>query len=253
MFGHSEHWNDFHYDRPAGVDFVCFTDDATLRSEFWEMRLMPASTLDPHRHSKSFKHRPHLHFPDHAVSLYIDNTVKLIAPVEEIFAFVERTKAPMVTFRHPERDCVYEEAAVIIRDKIDDPERVQAQMALYRKRGYPEHAGLHTLSMLLRRHHDKKLIKVLEALHEEIRRYSKRDQLAFDVLRRRYRLKVTALPGTVYDNALMTWPEIRNGARVPRNFDDARYLKLHPDVAAAKINPRQHYLHHGFAEGRSTG
>lgn len=37
---------------------------------------------------------------------------------------------------------------------------------------------------------------------------------------------------------------------IPPDFDDAVYLFLHPDVAAAKVNPREHYLRYGFSEGR---
>lgn len=37
---------------------------------------------------------------------------------------------------------------------------------------------------------------------------------------------------------------------LPSDFDPAGYLQLHGDVAAAKLDPAQHYLNHGAAEGR---
>lgn len=36
-------------------------------------------------------------------------------------------------------------------------------------------------------------------------------------------------------------------------FDQAAYLSSNPDVAAANIDPLQHYLQHGGIEGRSCG
>jgi SAM-dependent methyltransferase len=39
---------------------------------------------------------------------------------------------------------------------------------------------------------------------------------------------------------------------LPPGFSKARYLKLHPDVAAANIDPIEHYMLHGFDEGRQT-
>ena len=42
----------------------------------------------------------------------------------------------------------------------------------------------------------------------------------------------------------------RSKATLPADFDDGQYLALHPDVAAAGVNPRRHYLRHGHAEGR---
>jgi hypothetical protein len=37
---------------------------------------------------------------------------------------------------------------------------------------------------------------------------------------------------------------------MPADFDPAVYLKLHPDVHAARIDPRHHYIWHGMLEGR---
>lgn len=39
-------------------------------------------------------------------------------------------------------------------------------------------------------------------------------------------------------------------ATLPTGFSPDRYLRLNPDVAAAGIDPGQHYLEHGFDEGR---
>lgn len=38
---------------------------------------------------------------------------------------------------------------------------------------------------------------------------------------------------------------------VPDDFDDAAYLRINPDVAAAQVDPREHYLKHGREEGRT--
>jgi hypothetical protein len=37
---------------------------------------------------------------------------------------------------------------------------------------------------------------------------------------------------------------------LPDDFNDAKYLELNPDVAAAGVNPREHFLHFGAKEGR---
>jgi hypothetical protein len=39
-------------------------------------------------------------------------------------------------------------------------------------------------------------------------------------------------------------------SRVPEGFSPGRYLELNPDVAAAGVDPVQHYLEYGFREGR---
>lgn len=39
---------------------------------------------------------------------------------------------------------------------------------------------------------------------------------------------------------------------LPRGFSADRYLELHPDIAAANIDPVEHYMLYGFYEGRQT-
>jgi hypothetical protein len=37
---------------------------------------------------------------------------------------------------------------------------------------------------------------------------------------------------------------------IPPDFDDAAYLRANPDVAAAKADPRKHWVEYGYREGR---
>ena len=46
-------------------------------------------------------------------------------------------------------------------------------------------------------------------------------------------------------------PEENSASRLPHDFDSARYLVLHPDVAEAGVDPAHHYLTHGRFEGRA--
>lgn len=56
------------------------------------------------------------------------------------------------------------------------------------------------------------------------------------------------MPLNFYENDLLKWPIIANGQRLPRDFDDDRYLQLNPDVTS---DPRRHFLREGAAQGRS--
>jgi Protein of unknown function (DUF616) len=105
LFGFSEHFNDFRY-RRDGIDFICFTDDPTLRSKFWSMRRVPRRELDPARMAKRIKALPHRSLPEYDWSLYIDNTVRLkVAPAQLFDELLAPAASPRVCFRHPERDC----------------------------------------------------------------------------------------------------------------------------------------------------
>lgn len=53
-----------------------------------------------------------------------------------------------------------------------------------------------------------------------------------------------------YDMRLRDGFFSRPPAAVPKAFDAAAYLEANPDVAAAGVDPAEHYLNHGWREGR---
>ncbi|WP_195162426.1 glycosyltransferase domain-containing protein [Mesorhizobium sp. NBSH29] len=234
--------------RSPGIDFFCFTDDPHLNSTQWKIIQAPPSALDPHRRSKSFKHRPHLAFPDHAESLYLDNTIELKLGVAELFDLYLGSEVRLGAFRHELRDCIYDEADAVLAAAYDTRECVLPQIEHYRRQSYPAHYGLNSMGFILRRHNDHLVSATMDAWHEEVLRFSKRDQISFNYTAWKYKLPITLLPGTIADNPVMTWHHIAQ--RLPRDFDDDVYLALHEDVRLAGVNPRWHFLHHGLAEGR---
>jgi hypothetical protein len=98
--GYSEHFNDFVYERD-GIDFVCFTDDPELRSDFWTINPMSRGLLDPARAAKQIKALPHRFLPEYDWSLYIENTVRLKTSPKRLFdEFLARVRSSFVCFRH---------------------------------------------------------------------------------------------------------------------------------------------------------
>lgn len=248
MFGYSERFNDFAYEGAENIDFICFTDDPELTSAFWKIKVVPSGLLDPARTAKQFKVLAHRFLPDYDWSLYIDNTVRLKVPPQRIFdQFLAGTPSPFVCFRHYERKCVYDEADEVLRLGYDDPIRVHAQMDLYRRLGYPANNGLAKGAFILRRHRDSRLQPIMEHWFGQILCYSKRDQLSLNPVMWFCRSEPSYVPLNFSGYDLLDWPVIANNVRVPRDFDDGRYLQLNPDVTS---NPRRHFLYEGAAQGR---
>jgi hypothetical protein len=248
MFGFGEHFNDFEYERDPRIAFVCFTDDPDLRSDFWEIRVIGTEMLDAPRAAKRIKAMPDRFLWQYDWSLYIDNTVRLKTQPRELFdRYLATAVSPLVCFRHPWRRCVYDEAEAVIESQLDDPERVRKQMAFYRHMGYPEQAGLAKGAFLLRRHHDRRLVKVMQRWHQQVLRHSLRDQLSLNPVAWFERFEIGYLDLDFLEYELLEWPLIKDDLRVPRDFDDVRYRELHPDI---DMNCRKHYLLHGAAEGR---
>lgn len=250
LFGYSELFNDFQYPRDD-IDFICFTDDPTLRSNFWEIRLLPKQLLDPARASKKLKALAHIYLAEYDWSLYIDNTVRLkVAPSRLFDDYLAPARSSLVCFRHYERDCVYDEAEVVLLLNFDTPERVIPQMQLYRHLGYPAHAGLAKSTLLLRRHHDPELKRAMNVWSDQVQSRSKRDQLSMMPSCWFVDFSPEFIPERFDKFELLDWPLIKQGLRLPRDFDEVRYLELNPDLALTGMDLRKHFLLYGKSERR---
>jgi hypothetical protein len=246
LFGYSEQFGDYSYEDES-VDYVCFTDDPDLRSSHWDIRLIKHGLLDSHRLAKLFKHLPHRYFPEYERSLYIDNTVRLKKSPSQIFDIFHDD---LSLLKHQDRDCVYDEAAEVIKLQFDDPIIINRQMDFYRSLGYPRHNGLNACTLLVRNHHSPALAALNETWHTQVLRYSKRDQLSWNVCAWWHRFHYHEIDENPFENPIFEWPIIKNNIRLPRDFDDIIYLAMHPDVKASGMNPRLHYIRHGHLEGR---
>ena len=208
---------------------------------------MDTSLLGPVRTSKLVKLLAHRFVGEYETSIYLDNTVRLVRPVSEIFALLDQAASPMLCFRHPWRSCVYQEAEAVKAAGYDDAAVIDAQMDHYRSLGHPADAGLIAGSVLFRRHNDTVLQAVMEHWFHQVCLYSYRDQLSFNVVARMLGFAPDHLSGSMVDGKTVVWPTITAEKRLPRAFRDDVYLALHEDVRQAGMNPREHYLKYGLS------
>lgn len=115
-------------------------------------------------------------FVDTDYSLWIDANVQLLKPPEELVAkYLDGYDIAL--FRHPDRDCIYDEAMICATAHLDDPETIIEQVRKYEKDGYAKHRGLCENNFILRRH-NKKIEALNNAWWAEYCRHSVRDQLS---------------------------------------------------------------------------
>jgi len=81
--------------------------------------------------------------------------------------------------KHPDRDCVYQEAITCINRKKDRKEAILKQVDKYRAFGYPERNGLIATGIIIRRNNDY-INEFCKAWFEELKKESFRDQLSFN-------------------------------------------------------------------------
>ncbi|HZP67325.1 MAG TPA: glycosyltransferase domain-containing protein [Rudaea sp.] len=173
-------------------DYFCFTDHDISWQNVWTRREIVWRHADPVRTARHVKHNPHLYFPDHEWSIWLDANLELAASP---LALVPEGDWQIALWSHPYRDCLYAEAAQCILEKKDDPTTIRAQIERYRQAGMPEHVGLHECCTLVRRHNDPALVAFAHAWWDEIERGSRRDQLSFDFAAWKHGLRVSPLGG----------------------------------------------------------
>ncbi|UJX45470.1 glycosyltransferase domain-containing protein [Xanthobacter sp. YC-JY1] len=164
----------------SGLDFLCFTDDPTLTSASWKLvPYPPAFALDPVRSQRIVKLSPHDVLPGYDVSLYIDNSVILTAPPEEVIARYMPEGQVAAMPGHSFRASVRDEFMEVLRMGLDDGGRVLEQLNHYM---LSDPAALDAVpfwsAIILRRHHDPEVVAAMRLWLAQVLRYSRRDQLS---------------------------------------------------------------------------
>jgi ABC-2 type transport system ATP-binding protein/lipopolysaccharide transport system ATP-binding protein len=169
-----------------GWDYVCFTDNPDLKSDFWQIRRCEKAALiesgalhidNPRRLGKFLKMKPHLLLPTYDESLWVDGSFEIVGDINEYIGTYLRD-ADMLCFSHPERDCIYDEAATCVAGGFALRSEADKQMSKYREVGIPEHFGLIAGGLLYRKHTDK-LAELNDLWYNETMCGTPRDQLSF--------------------------------------------------------------------------
>lgn len=204
----------------SAIPYICLTDDPELRSDTWQIRVVtPTFELDPNRSQRDFKIRPYLHLAEFGRSLYIDNTVRLTADPEELFALVP-DDVPLALAPHSFRESVLDEFLAVASAGLDDQSRIFEQLNHYQLSSpsilekKPWWTG-----MLVRDHRHAAVRQMGELWLAHVLRYSRRDQLSVNVALQQAGLVPHALEFDNQASAYHTWPHVqdrdRTGVRRP--------------------------------------
>lgn len=181
--------------------FVCFTDDpAALKTKSWE--IVPCRRIaDPRMNAKWYRTASDYLFPEYDVSIWIDasmtpDTCALLSAVDKALEGRD-----IAMFIHPERNNVYEEAAVSATMGKYAGEPLFEQVAAYRTAGLPDAHGLWATGIMARR----KSIPIVDFnrlwLSENIR-WSWQDQLSVPYVLWKTGIQPGVIPGNIYDTPL---------------------------------------------------
>ena len=169
----------------SSVICIAFLDDAT-RDRIsdpggWIIKSLVAPDPTPLYRAKRFKVLADQVLPPGTEeSLWVDGSIRISEELDIVREFEDCLSFhDLALFRHPRRECIYDEADVCVRLGLDEPSVIARQIAGYRRAGYPESNGLAMAGIIFRRHSPR--IGEFNAMWwSEIMEGSSRDQLSLD-------------------------------------------------------------------------
>lgn len=220
----------------SALPFICFCDDPDLTSTSWQVRpLTPLLPGDPIRSQRAGKLRPHALLPDFDASFYIDNSVILTRPPEEVFAATDLAPGLAIP-AHSFRASVEDEFLAVAADGLDEGTRLFEQMNQYALDD-PEALSLPPLwsAIMLRDHRHPVMVAAMDVWLAHVLRHSRRDQLSSRIAFRYAGLQPTVLAIDNHRSWFHTWPHPtgrRQGARLWRG---ASLAPLATQARAARV------------------
>lgn len=194
----------------SSLEFVCFTDDPGLTSDTWRIevvdRVLPLDAPRSSRHPKLF---PHRYLDEAGSSLYIDNSVRLRRPPDDLLETALADPATgLALARHSFHGTLEEEARAVIEHGFEEPGRVAETLAVV-DRLAPGVVGERPFwgGLLIRRHDDPAMRLAMDDWWTHVLRYSRRDQLSLPlVLDRHAALCVSELELDNHRSEHHEWP-----------------------------------------------
>ncbi len=190
--------------KPEGWEFVCFSD-RDLKSDIWEIRKTLPLYSDNTRTARKHKLLAHRLFPKHEYSLWIDGNIQVVGDVNKLLSYLDDCN--YATYDHSQnqldpRSCIYDEGKTILDlgmknggNYKDDPNLISRQMKRYRDEGYPSQNGLVVQMEVLRRHNQVDVVDAMEHHWDELKYNSKREQLSFNYIAWKNKLKFSYIQG----------------------------------------------------------
>jgi hypothetical protein len=159
--------------------FVCFTDDAQLQSDTWEIRVVaPALASDSVRSARLHKILGASVDDDAEVTVWIDSSVHLRVTPEELIEKWLPPSADMAVSAHSYRESLIDEFDEVVRLNYDDRSRVFEQLVDYSV-AYPDALEQRPLwTGILVRRRNERVDAAMRVWADHVLRYSRRDQLS---------------------------------------------------------------------------
>ena len=201
------------------LDYVLFTDRPRSGGGVWQMRPLNTAEACEARASRYVKMNPHRLLPEYDIAVWVDANIMLsgdILPMVETFLTANEAIGAV---RHPHRSTIYEEVEACILQQKEKVGILREQVAYARKLGFA-HDDLVEANFLMFKLRDPRAVRFLTAWWAELERFSRRDQLGFNL---------------AMQKAGTAWHRLIDRPRSARNHPDLIYVPHDKDHGPASV------------------
>jgi hypothetical protein len=151
-----------------GWDFVLFTDNANLRVDGWQIRVVEGIT-DTQKESKRYKLLSHLYLSEYDLVCYADANI----------SFVSEPPSFPIWFTHRAHIDVYTRAKELVSEGKVNEDQVKRQFRYYLENRFKDKVGLLETNFFVRRNKDALQNILMDGVWKIVQDFTSRDELAF--------------------------------------------------------------------------
>ena len=169
-----------------GVEYVLFTNNPEIKDAgVWKVVQIPSEEWSGRTArennillSRKVKMLPHEYLPVGAEwSIYIDADMVIKRPLTELLNNLH-PETLFAAFRHSYCRKVQDEIEDLLAKNMVQPEQVKEQWQKYTEWGFKDDLGISENGLLIRRHNDARIVKLMELWWEEYKKGCLRDQVS---------------------------------------------------------------------------
>jgi len=196
------------------ADMLLFTDTEFGRViNNWHVVNKDVDEDTPRMKAKWWKVQPHHAqvLGNYDFTIYMDGHVKIKRPAFAQWAVDLVKDGGMAVFKHPDRDCVWDEyQACIDQGKFTDGDPPEKYLNHLERLEYPKHNGLYAGTVIIRNMQDPRVKEFGELWWDAIKRWSYRDQLTLPYVLWKMDMKPVIINQSLWDNQFIQYQKHAN-------------------------------------------
>ena len=171
------------FNKQKGYNYFLFSD-IYYKDTNWTIipisKLIKKKKISKKKMTRYFKLFPHLFFKYYELSIYLDASYVIKGDLNELLLRALNPSFDLYFLQHYGGYKVFKEFSAVIHHKKDTKEIINKVKKRYIKEKFPDNLGLTENCIIIRKHNNKKIIKLMKFWWNEIKNYSYRDQLSLN-------------------------------------------------------------------------